>query len=322
MQFYQERNFGSLISDTFNFFKTYGKNYFKIYFALNGVLLLMFTLLFIFGYRELMMQLLVGNANGESYLLESYFNDNFGMLVVVSVLSFILFLALCLVMYTFPVFYMKRLSEGQTDIKTDELFSDMKKNIGKFLIYLLGLTFILLPLFVIAMVISTFLMIIIIGFFLLLLLMPAFINVISMTLFDYLNTDRGFFGSLSYTMRTQLGNMFDTRKAKFWKYWGSTIIMYLIIYAISLIFTTIPYLIMVFGFFTVSDPGSQLDLTNMYDGPMGILLFAIYGISILVSSILYNLLAVNSGFMYYDSRTDLHQNIKMSEIDTIGSHEN
>lgn len=322
MQFYQERNFGALISDTFTFFKTYGKNYFKNYFALNGVLLLIFTLLFIFGYRELFMQLMVGNSNGESYILETYFNDNFGMLIVVSVLSFVLFLALCLVMYTFPVFYMKRLSEGQIDIKTDELFSDMKKNIGKFLIYLIGLTFILVPLFTVAMVISTFLMVIIIGFFLFLLLAPAFLNIISMTLFDYLNTDRGFFGSLSYTMRTQLGNMFDTRKAKFWKYWGSTIIMYLVIYAISLIFTTIPYLIMVFGFFTVSDVGSQQDSPEMFSGTMGILLFVIYGISILVSSILYNILAVNAGLMYYDSRTDLHQNIKMSEIDTIGTHEN
>lgn len=322
MQFYQERNFGALISDTFTFFKTYGKNYFKNYFALNGVLLLIFTLLFIFGYRELFMQLMVGNSNGESYILETYFNDNFGMLIVVSILSFVLFLALCLVMYTFPVFYMKRLSEGQIDIKTDELFSDMKKNIGKFLIYLIGLTFILVPLFTVAMVISTFLMVIIIGFFLFLLLAPAFLNIISMTLFDYLNTDRGFFGSLSYTMRTQLGNMFDTRKAKFWKYWGSTIIMYLVIYAISLIFTTIPYLIMVFGFFTVSDVGSQQDSPEMFSGTMGILLFVIYGISILVSSILYNILAVNAGLMYYDSRTDLHQNIKMSEIDTIGTHEN
>jgi len=322
MQFYQERSFGSLISDTFNFFKIFGKNYFKNYFALSGALLLIFVLVFIFGYRELFMQLFSGNANGESYILEDYFNNNFGMLMLVSAIVFVLFLALGLVMFTFPVFYMKRASEGQHDIKTDELFSDMKKNIGKFLIYLLGLTFILIPMFTVAMVISSFLMIIIIGFFLLLLLTPAFLNIITMTLYDYLNTNRGFFGSLSYTMRVQLGNMFDSRKAKFWKYWGSTIIMYLIIYSLSLIFTMIPYFIMTFWLFTDYNAGSQIDSSEIFSGTMGILIFSLYGISILVSSILYNLLAVNAGLMYYDSRADLHKNIKMSEIDTIGTYEN
>lgn len=318
MQFYKERNFSFLISDTFSFFKNYGKNYFKNYFVLNGVLLLITTLVFIIGYREIFLQLMTSGSGGDSFFFESYFNENWALLSVTTILLFILFLALCLVMYTFPVFYMKRAAEGQTQIKADEILSDIKKNIGKFIIYLLGLTFILLPLFIVAMVISSFLMIIIIGFFLMILLMPAFINIMSMTLYDYLNSNRGFFGALSYSMRTQLGNMFDTRKAKFWKYWGSTIIMYIIIYAISMVFTMIPYFILMFGLFTNPNLDNNID-SDSFSGSMGVLLFVIYGISILLSSILYNLLAVNAGLMYYDSRSDLHRNVELSEIDTIGN---
>lgn len=318
MQFYKERNFSFLISDTFSFFKNYGKNYFKNYFVLNGVLLLITTLVFIIGYREIFLQLMTSGSGGDSFFFESYFNENWALLSVTTILLFILFLALCLVMYTFPVFYMKRAAEGQTQIKADEILSDIKKNIGKFIIYLLGLTFILLPLFIVAIAISSFLMIIIIGFFLMILLMPAFINIMSMTLYDYLNSNRGFFGALSYSMRTQLGNMFDTRKAKFWKYWGSTIIMYIIIYAISMVFTMIPYFILMFGLFTNPNLDNNID-SDSFSGSMGVLLFVIYGISILLSSILYNLLAVNAGLMYYDSRSDLHRNVELSEIDTIGN---
>lgn len=302
----------------FRFSKITAKIILKNYFVLNSVLLLITTLVFIIGYREIFLQLMTSGSGGDSFFFESYFNENWALLSVTTILLFILFLALCLVMYTFPVFYMKRAAEGQTQIKADEILSDIKKNIGKFIIYLLGLTFILLPLFIVAMVISSFLMIIIIGFFLMILLMPAFINIMSMTLYDYLNSNRGFFGALSYSMRTQLGNMFDTRKAKFWKYWGSTIIMYIIIYAISMVFTMIPYFILMFGLFTNPNLDNNID-SDSFSGSMGVLLFVIYGISILLSSILYNLLAVNAGLMYYDSRSDLHRNVELSEIDTIGN---
>ena len=35
-EFYKRRDFGGLISDSFAFFKIYGKNYFKNYFLING----------------------------------------------------------------------------------------------------------------------------------------------------------------------------------------------------------------------------------------------------------------------------------------------
>ena len=60
---------------------------------------------------------------------------------------------------------------------------------------------------------------------------------------------------------------------------------------------------------------------NPFDGTFGIFFFVMYGISMLVSLFLYNLMYVNAGLMYYDSRTDLHQKVELAEIETIGINE-
>ncbi|WP_262483509.1 hypothetical protein [Chryseobacterium sp. P1-3] len=41
----------------------------------------------------------------------------------------------------------------------------------------------------------------------------------------------------------------------------------------------------------------------------------------MLSLVLSNLMYINAGLMYYDSRTDLHQKAELAEIDTIGSNE-
>lgn len=320
MQLVQERKFGNLISDTFTFFKEYGRNYFKNYFALNGVLILLFVLIFIFGYREFFMQMM--NANGNTYFFQSYFQDNNGMLILGVIIFGVLILAMSIVMYTFPVLYMKRVAEtGDRNIKPDQMLSDIKSNIGRFFIFLVGMLFIVVPLMLVTMMLSSFLMIILIGFFLMILLMPAFINVVNFTLFDYFTTKRKFFDSLSYAMRVNFANMFDSGKAKFWKYWASTVIMFILIYIVLTIFTLVPYMIMVFGFLTVPEMGTQQDPSQMFSGALGIFMFLMYGVSMLASLILYNVMYVQAGLQYYDSREDLHRKVDFTEIDTIGQGE-
>src|SRR5690625_1657832 len=131
MQFYQKRSFGKLVSDTFIFFKENGGNYFKNFILLNGLLLILLVVVFIFGYRELFSQLFGPNIGGESFYFEAYFLENQSLLIILSILVFILFLALMIISYSFPVFYMKRRSEsGNNKIKADDILSDIKNNVG------------------------------------------------------------------------------------------------------------------------------------------------------------------------------------------------
>jgi len=319
MQFYKKRDFGAFISDSFTFFKLYGKNYFKNYILLNGLLLILMVAIFIFGYRELIMQIFGSNMSGESYYLESYFEDNIGMFVVIGLITFLLFLLIMIVNYLFPVFYLKRLAEGEIKIRTDDILGDFKRNAGKIGKLCLGMIFIVTPLSLILMGISYVMILIVVGIFLIVLVYPALFNVITFLMYDYFNSKRGFFESLSYSIRSQFSYTNGREKSPFWKYWGSTVVISIILYVITTIFTAIPMIFFMLKI-TTTAPDANFE-QNPFAGSLGIMMFVMYGISLLVSFFLSNLLYVNSGLMYYDSRRDFHQKIELEEIETIGINE-
>lgn len=319
MQFYKKRDFGTFISDSFNFFKLYGKNYFKSYILLNGLLMILMVTVFVLGYRELFSQILGSNLSGESYYFQQYFEDNLGMLIVVGILTFLLFLLLMIINYLFPVFYLKRLGQGQEKIKTDDILSDFKNNAGKIVKLCLGMMFIVTPLSFIIIGFSYVLVLIVIGIFLILLVFPTLFNVVTFLIYDYFNSNRGFFESLSYSIRSQFSYPNGREKSPYWKYWGSTIIVSIILYVVTSIFTFVPMMFF-YGSLLTSAPDGNFE-QNPFAGTAGIFFFILYGISMLVSFFLSNMLYVNSGLMYYDSRTDLHQKVELAEIDTIGNNE-
>lgn len=319
MQFYKKRDFGTLISDTFNFFKIYGKNYFKNYILINGLLLILMVILFVVGYREFFMQIFGSNTNGELYFFEEYFAENQAMLILVSVMVIILLIVTSVINYSYPVLYMKRVAETKTkEVKTDEILGDIKQNTGRILLLFLGITFIIGPLFLIVFGVSYLMILIIIGLFLLLLIIPTCINVVNFLFYDFLHVKRNFFESLSYSIRAQFSYPTGHEKSPFWKYWGSTIVLSIIIQIVNGIFTMIPMAIVFTRMITSIE---QKTGDNPFDGTTGVIFFVTYGISILFSLILTNIIYINSGLMYYDNRTDLHREIKFDEIDTIGANE-
>lgn len=319
MQFYKKRDFGAFISDSFSFFKLYGKNYFKNYILLNGLLMILMVVVFIFGFKELFGQVLGSNISGQSYFLENYFEDNLGMFLTVGIITFVLFIILMIINYLYPVFYLKRLADGESKIKTDDILGDFKKNFKKIIILCLGMTFIVMPLSLIVFGVSYALMIIVIGFFLMLFVGPTLFNAITFLMYDYFNSTRGFFESLSYSIRAQFSYSNAREGSPYWKYWGSTLIISIILYVISMIFTAIP-MMMFFATLTTTAPDGNFE-QNPLSGNFGIVFFILYGISLLVSLFTSNLLYVNAGLMYYDNRTDLHQKMELAEIDTIGVNE-
>ena len=318
MQFYKKRDFGAFISDTFNFFKRYGKNFFKSYFLINGLLLILLVAVGVFGFRNFFGQLMNSNLNGQSYYLEQYFQENLGMFIITGILIFLLYSVLTVINFLFPVFYAKRVSEGNTKIKTDEIVGDFKKNLGKIFKLYLGLTFLVIPVSMVLFLISYVLIFLLIGIVIMLFIAPTLFNVITFLTYDYFNSNRGFFESLSYAVRSQFSYPSGREASPYWKYWGSTIIFMIIYYVISMIITFVP-LMMFYGSILTSAPDGNFE-QNPMGGTFGVLFFVIYGIAGLISLVIMNLLYINSGLMYYDSRTDLHQKLELAEIDTIGTN--
>ncbi|WP_260440378.1 hypothetical protein [Elizabethkingia anophelis] len=313
MQFYKKRDFGALVSDTLNFFKLYGKNYFKNYLTLNGGIIILLVVVIVIGFGDFFKQAFGSNTNGEAYLFQDYFQQNQGLLIGASVLSIVLIILLSLISYSFPVLYMKRLAEtGNSKVTMNEMIEDMKKNLKKFFIFFIGSVFILTPLFIFAFIISSFLMIILIGFLLILACIPVMVNIINFTLFNMYNTNDGFFSSIGKAFRIQFSK-------SFWKYIGSTFIVYLLINVVTTIFAFIPMMFL-YGYIltTVSTTPDAIGSDSSF---FMILMAIVYAVSIACTIVLNNLIYVNAGFMYYDSRTDLHRNVTFSEIDTIGSGE-
>ncbi len=319
MQFYKKRDFGTFISDSFTFFKLYGKNYFKNFILLNGLLLILMVIVIVLGFREFFGVLFGSNLSGQSYFLEQYFSDNLGMFVMLGIFLFILSTALMTINLLFPVFYMKRIAEGKTNIKADDILSDFKNHISKVLILYFGLTFLVMPGATVLFGITYILVFLIIGLALMLFLLPNLFNTVTFLCYDYFNGNRSFFDSLSYAIRSQFSYPNGRESSPYWKYWGSTLIMGLLFYIVSSIFTAVPMIMYIAKLSTTAPDGNFEQ--NPLGGSFGILFFFIYGVSSLVSTLLMNVLYVNSGLMYYDSRTDLHQKMELAEIETIGSNE-
>ncbi|MFC3754371.1 DUF4013 domain-containing protein [Chryseobacterium tructae] len=319
IQFYKKRDFGTFISDSFNFFKLYGKNYFKNYILINGLLLILMVTVFIFGYRELFSQIFGSNINGDSYYFDQYFTNNAGVLIVVGIITFLLLMILAIINYLYPVFYLKRIAQGAKSIKTDEILGDFKKNAGRIAKLCLGVTFIVAPLSLFVLGFSYLLIFIIIGIFIVMLVYPTLFNVVTFLMYDYFNSGRGFMESLSYSIRSQFSYPNGSEKSPYWKYWAASFVMFIVISIASSVFTYVPMLFFYGSVLTSPSDGNFEQ--NPFTGAFGIAFFVFYGISMLLSFFLSNLLYVNAGLMYYDSRTDLHQKVELEEIDTIGINE-
>lgn len=311
MQFYKNRDFGELISATFDFVKLYGRDYFKKYIILNGLIIILLLVVVFIGYGEFFSQMFGSNLGGQQFLFEDYFAENITVLVLVSVLTFIIFVLLSMVSYSFPVLYMKRVAEtGANQVSIDEMTSDLKSVIPKFLTFFLGMLFIVMPFMLIIFSISFALMFILIGFLLMFLLVPAVMNIINFAFFHHYHTDEGFFKSFQYAMHN------TTTSKSFWKYWGSLAIMYVLIQVITSIFSFLPMVVLGgAGFLQPTDFAENNEML------FGIFVISIYSLSIVASLILTNLLYINTGFMYYDSRKDLHRDMQFSEIDSLGTSE-
>ena len=316
MEFYKKRDFGTIISDTFLFFKENGKNYFKNYFLLNGLLLILLLVIVSLGYREIFSQVFNANTEGSGYFFQQYFQNNTAVLISVAAIVFFLLLLISVINYSFPVFYMKRLSEtGNKNIKADDILADMKTHWKRLLVLFLGLFFIVSPLALIVVGISYLLVLILIGLIILLFVGPTIFNVVNFLLYDFLHTKKGFFESLSYALRSQFSYSHQREKTPCWKYWGSTLIMYIILQVITSVFTMIPMILLMTSSFTVENKSGEMPES------FALIILVIYTIALMVSLIFSNLIYINAGLMYYDSRTDLHRDQNILEIESIGANE-
>lgn len=304
-QLFKQRDFGDIFNDTFAFLKANGKNYFRNYIIVNGpVLILLLVLTYLMG-KVFYDAALTGF--GANRIIEDFFNNNLGFFIGSLLGLILLFIILAMLNYSYPVLYL-HLYEKNASPTTQQIVTALKNKAGKILLFALLWFISFLPVCMLAGAFSMLLTIIIIGIPFIFVLFAFIFCWMTLSFYDYLNTDNGYFDSFS--------NGFSMARSKFWTYSGATIVFIIIIYVIQLIVSLIPNL---FGLASVFAPAVEYSSEEEVLSLVWIVMLVTFAITTIFNYLLGNLIYVSQGMIYYSNREESENQSVYNEIDSIGS---
>jgi len=133
-ELYKRRDLSANFSDTIAFFKSFGKHYFKNYFVINGIFLMILVVLIYFIskiYMEAIFSNMTDLNHNPNYLLD-YFNNNIFLIIIGFIITFLLIIILSMLNISFPVIYLKLMEKtSNNSFSTGEIVTGLKENIGK-----------------------------------------------------------------------------------------------------------------------------------------------------------------------------------------------
>lgn len=305
---YKKRNFNALINDTFTFLKVEGKNYYSNYIVINGgFLLILLLLIYLLG--KVFFEAVFSNLSSPSSqnIIEDYFNDNAGYFIIAGVAGGILLLLLTVISYSFPVLYLKEFEHNAAPT-TAQILKIFREKAGKIIIFSLLWLVTFFPVLVLLSLLSVLLIAIIIGIPFVIIVVSAMSCWMSLSLYDYLNTDNGYF--------TSMKNGFNMLFQNFWANTGASAVIYVIIYVAQGIISFVPYFIGLFIVLLDSDGSLNEDSGQ---SAIATLLIITFMLSVLLSYLFGNIFFLTQGMIYYSSRENKENKSLYTEIDLIGS---
>ncbi|WP_264523233.1 hypothetical protein [Flavobacterium sp. N502536] len=311
-ELYKKRQLGDYIVDTFSFFKTFGKHFFKIFFIINGAFLLIVGAL-VFFFLKSNFQAVINESldHPETDNLAGYFNDNFGLLIGFSVLFFVVIIALSLFNSTYPILYLKLVDQkSKNNFTTEDVVTIFRQNLWKIIKFCVGLIFLVVPMLFVVIILLFFLCFLIVGIPLLLIAIPTLFTWVNFSFYTYLSEDKGFFQSLNHA--------YLLLKKDFWTSIGATFLILIMMQMIQGSITMVFYFAGIFMFFLTALGSSEFNPETMGDSPF--LIFFLTFIFILIftlSNIFNNMIMINQGIMYYSLGAE--EKISNSDIELIGT---
>jgi len=301
-QLYKKRNFSDFINDSIQFFKIYGKDYFRNFATISGILLLLMSGLYYFTFKDIF-----ANVGNPSAINNWFLTDgNIMLFTILIITTIIVLIALSILSVGQPIVYMKLIEKtGRTEFTSSELVSKILDQAGRMLLFGFITLFLFTPLIVIFMVIALALSFLIIGIPVLILGIPAIMVWHMQSLIVYLNEDAGYFEALGKGWKILFSN--------FWHIVGSTIVIYIFVNIIQSAISMIPYFSMMSSIIT---SGGQVDTFQM--PPYMIL---IYVLSMILGTILFNVFYIQQNLVYYSAQESTEHMQAFSEIDNIGKNE-
>ena len=315
MQLYKSRGFSEYFQDTFAFLKLNGKHFFKHFFIVNGIFLLILMVLGYF-FTKFYTEFVFGgimNQGNNPHVLEEYNNEN-GLLFIVLAFLFIVFgLIAGIISYSYTPIYLKLYSEKDgKNFGTKDIVDTYKSKIGNIFIFLIVSIFVGLLLLIPAGLIMFILAITIVGILLLPVVIGAFALFFGCTLMEYLEDKKGLMESYSYSWKLMT--------SKFWAAIGSVGLFYFMSYVVQNVITMIPYMLGMVSMFTTIEQNGKPDADEI-NSFMTIMMLLVFFLSFVLGTILNNIVQLNQGIVYYSLKEENENINTKSEIDLIGSGE-
>lgn len=312
-ELYKKRELGDCITDTFRFFKRFGKHFFKIFFVINGAFLLI-TGAFVYWFLKINFQFVSQNnaANPDPNYVLNYFEDSYPMFIGFVAIFVIVVLVLSLFNSAYPILYLKLVEKKNTnDFTIEDIMKNFKQNLGKIIKFCIGIIFIVVPVLFIAIILMFLLCFVLVGIPLLLVSIPAFFTFINLSFYVYLTEEKGFFQSLNHA--------YVLLRQNFWTTIGTTFLVMIMIQMIQASITMVFYFIGIFIFFITTIANSDFGTKPFEASPVLLLFISLLFVAIFALSYIFNnVLMVNQGIIYYSLVSD--DKISNRDIELIGSN--
>lgn len=303
-QLYKKRDFSAYIGDTMQYLKQFGKNFLKNYLVINGALMLVWSLVYYFMFRSSMQNML--NMQKPSANPFSMYTNDMGSFFSMGAIFFVVMIVFSIFTIAYPMAHMKLIKETDRDTFTpSEIFIEMKGYAARIFLFGLISMFTLLPLAMIIFALGVVLCFILVGIPLLLLSIPTIMAWYMQALYVYMEEEVGFFGAVGEGRRIVFSN--------YWSIIGSTVAL---LFAVSILGSTITMIPSMMSIATLISSGGAPSPVNL--SPT---MTAIYILGTIVSYVLYNILYVHQGIIYYSSQEATEHYDAYSEIDNIGKNE-
>jgi hypothetical protein len=313
MQLYKSRDFSAFFQDTFSFIKLNGKHYFKHFFIINGIFLL---ILMVIGYfiSKFYTDFLFGGVlqGNNTNAFDDYMNENAEIFILLALIFIVVGLIAGLISFSYTAIYLKLYAElGSKQFQTQHIIDVYKEHIGQLFIFLVCGILLAIPLFIVMGIGMLALTITIIGILLLPVLIGAFSLFYNMALMEYLEQKRSIWDSFGYA--------WILMSKKFIAAVGSVGIFYLMAYVVQNVITIIPYMFFMGSMFTTS----QQNNINSQDvgAKFMVIMIVVFFVTFIVGTVLNNLTQINQGIIFYSLKEDNENINTKSIIDQIGSGE-
>jgi hypothetical protein len=311
-ELFKKRDFNALFSDTIDFFKRFGKNYYKNYFIINGIFLMILVVLIYFISKIFLENAFSTVQDSNNDFIANYVHTNplmfFGFFAIFILVS----IFLSLLNITYPIVYLSLIDKNQTEeISSSQVIVEIRKNIGRFILFFIGTIFIILPIVIIILTILILLCFVLIGIPLLIIIFPFFSSWFSQSYFIFTIEKHTFIDSLK--------KGYQLVRPKFWMVVGNALFIQFIIQMIQSTVTIVFYIIAFFGFLFFRQDIQNETFKNSNFSLAAVCVTLVFVILVIFGYVLNNITIINQGILYYSLREETENKSIKNEIDSIGN---